>query len=203
MTTFDTTGLPDAQPPGWGAPQPSPGGMMPTDQPPVDSPNDSLALLRAAVADQTEIEPIVIPVGKTGVRLVCHTDITSKQLSTWQNRAIPLHLRKSGKAAPTDVDQMQLAVAVLVGTLLRIEVADPRRRGEWMAVEDARTGEALTFNDMPVLTMFSAMDTMTALKRLFGRDSGVVKAGRMVLGAAGWNDDELVGYDEDAELDPT
>lgn len=187
-------------------------GMTPVDDEPVgravayaepaEEAFDSLALLRDAVADKVEIEPITIPVPNVGVRLVCGTDVTSRQLKKWQEGAVPLVKRKSGKYTESDVDPMHLAVATLVGTLLRIEVADPRNKGEWLPVIDSRTGEALSFSDMPVLKMFGAMDTVSALKRLFGRDSGVVRAGRAVLRASGWSEDELAVDPEDDGSDP-
>lgn len=207
MTSFDASGMggapPQPAPQGWGDQHQQPAGEAVAVAAPPDEPFDSLALLRAAVSERVEIEPVTIPVPTLGIRLVCHTDITSKQLGKWQKAALPPHVRKTGNGSALDMDQMQLAVAVLVGTLLRIEVADPKKRGEWLTVEDSRTGEPLTFSDGAVLNMFGAIDTVTALKRLFGRDSGVVKAGRVVLNKAGWGDDEMVADEaEDPELDP-
>jgi len=196
MTTYDTTGLGGVNPP-WPIPDPED-----TSTGPLETAPDTLALLRDRVAQQVEIEPVVIPVADTGVRLVCHTDITSRQMSRWQKLALPAALRKSPKATALDIDQMQLAAAVLVNTLLRIEVADPKHPGEWLPVVDSRTGEPLGFGDKPVLDMFGAIDTITGLKRLFGRESGVVKASRLVTQASGWGDDEMVNADEDADPDP-
>lgn len=205
MSNYDLSGMGGApqQPPAWNDQQPPPLGAVAAPAAP-DEPFDSLALLRAAVAERVEIEPVTIPVPTLGIRLVCHTDVTSKQLGRWQKAALPPPLRKSGNASALDMDQMQLAVAVLVGTLLRIEVADPKNKGEWLPVEDGRTGEPLTFSDAAVLNMFGAIDTVTALKRLFGRDAGVVKAGRLVLNKAGWGEgDEMVDDEaEGSEPDP-
>jgi hypothetical protein len=200
MTTFDTTGMDggshrESPPPAWGVEVPVPDTNG-------SEPFDSLALLRAAVTDQVEIEPVRIEVRESGVSLVCHTDITAKLLSKWRTAATPPALRNSPRPSPHAIDQLRFAVAVLVHTTLRIEVADPRTPGAWIVVEDARTGRPLTFEDRVVLDMFGAIDTVTGLRKLFGgREADLIKASNLVMTRAGWGEDEIAGSDtEDAEL---
>ena len=201
MTTYDATGLdprPIPAPPdhdrfGWNEEA--------TPAPPETT--DTLDLLRQAVGEQVEIEPVVIPVpGNPRLRLVCHTDITTAQITRWQKAAVPAHVRKTGKWSENDINPLHLSVAALTSTLLRIEVADVRNPGEWLPVEDSREGRPLTFEDQAVLTMFGAIDTITALRKVFGREAVIVKAGQKVLKAAGWSQDGL-GDDVDEESDPT
>lgn len=203
MTAFDTSGMGGSN----AAPQqypPQPHQIAPPVAPPdpLDG-SDTLALLRDAVAEQVEIRPEIIEVpGNVGIRLVCSTDITFKQLQNWQRKSLPPHARKSGRFTTLDMDQLHLNVAVLVGTLLEIQVRDRRDPTVWHTIEDARDHRPLTFEDGEVLRQFGAIDTITALRRLFAnRESEIVKAGQQVLGAAGWTEDgqRIDGGDDGAD----
>lgn len=207
MTTFDTTGM-GGRPPEPAPPAHDGSGLFDTHsaRPPAPADSggiDALSLLRQTVADQVEIEPVTITVPRVGVRLVCHTDITARQMAKWQENALPAALRNSPKATVLHMDQFRLAVAVLVNTNLRIEVADPQHAGEWLPVEDARDGRPLTLGDRPVLDLFNAIDTASALKKLFGREGEAIRASREVVRKAGFGDDEMIDPDaEEMGLDP-
>ncbi|NUT90862.1 MAG: hypothetical protein HOY78_02415 [Saccharothrix sp.] len=201
MNTFDGTGL-DGRTGALDQLQPTAPPYESYGEPVQVAEFDSLALLREAVAQQVEVQPVVVEApGNVGVRLVCHTDVTSKQLQKWQRLALPPALRKSPNPPALAMDQLQLNVAVLSGTMLRVEVRD-RQTGAWVSVQD-RAGNELTFNDTALLEQFGALDTVTALKRLFVQESEIVKAGQAVLAKAGWTDREMVTDDLNEDSDPT
>lgn len=208
MTTFDTSGMGGAPQQPQQYPQQQPAAPMPMAVPEPADPMgglDTLALLRDAVADTAEIQPEVIEVpGNVGIRLVCSTDITFKQLQTWQRRSLSPAARKSGKFNSLDMDQLHLNVAVLVGTMLEIQVRDRNDPDTWHTIEDAREHRPLTFTDDAVLRQFGAIDTITALRALFGnREADIVKAGQQVLTAAGWTEDGQRIDGEDGAENPT
>lgn len=187
MTTFDATAQ-QGQPP-----QP----LVPTA--PAEPVLDTLAMLAQAAAQQVPIEPEFVEApGDVGIRLVCLPDIASRQLQGWQKRALPKHMRDASNVSPLSMDSLVLAVATLVNTLLRVEVRDARDRDLWHPVVDPTDGRPLGFNDNALLATFGAMDAVTALKKIFGRESDIVRASRQVMNASGWGEEKMI---TDADVD--
>lgn len=169
----------------------------------IDQLPSSLDLLRDAVAEQNaeEIESVAVAAPGGAIRLWCTANIPSKDLQRWQRRALPQIARKRGGTPDlSQMDQRTLSVAVLEATTERIEVRD-RRTGEWQTIADKVTNEPLTFADDALLGSLGAMDSTTALLKLFRRDSDLSVAAQKVLQAAGWAEKEEISEDE-AE-DPT
>jgi hypothetical protein len=161
---------------------------------------DTLAMLGQAAAQQVPIKEEVVDVpGDVGIRLVCLPDISSRQLQTWQQRALPKHMRNSPNVSPLSMDSLVLAVATLVNTLLRVEVRDAKDRTLWHPVCDPTDGRPLGFNDNALLATFGAMDAVTALKKMFVRESDVVRASKQVMDASGWGDNNKVLTDDDVD----
>lgn len=161
---------------------------------------DSLALLRQATAQQVPIEPTVVDApGDVGIRLVCSSDVPSRSLQHWQRQALPKHMRDSGNPSPLSMSQLVLAVATIVNSMLRLEVRDARDREVWHTVTDG-TGAPLGFNDTALLQTFGAMDTTTALRKIFGRESDIIRASKQILTGSGWGEDQMV-TDADIEDD--
>jgi hypothetical protein len=163
----------------------------------------SLDMLRDALAQQQDIEDVTIEVPGVPIRLVCHPDIPSKQMSSWQRRALPPNKRNAASVSPLDMDQGQFLSTVLLRTTVRVEVENQGAPGTWRVIEDG-SGNVLTFADGALLATFGAMDAATALKRLFPRDSDMARAARQVLAASGWDEDaqgRLMADDDDE--DPT
>ena len=129
----------------------------------------SLDMLRSALAQQQEIEDVTIAVPGVPIRLVCHPDIPSKQMNSWQRRALPPNKRNAASVSPLDMDQGQFLSTVLVRTTVRVEVESQGAPGTWHVIEDDN-GTVLTFADSALLSTFGALDATSALKRLFPRD---------------------------------
>lgn len=172
---------------------------------PVEPVLDTLAMLGQAAAQQVPIEEEFVEVpGDVGIRLVCLPDISARQLQTWQQRALPKHMRNATNVSPLSMDSLVLAVATLVNTLLRVEVRDAKDRTLWHPVCDPADGRPLGFNDNALLATFGAMDAVTALKKIFVRESDVVRASRQVMNASGWGEDKvLTDADVDDGSDPS
>lgn len=188
-STFDATA---------GQPYPSPQTLA-TPAVPAEPVLDTLAMLGQAAAQQVPIEPELVEVpGDVGIRLVCLPDIATKQLQGWQKRALPKHMRDSPNVSPLSMDSLVLAVATLVNTLIRVEVRDKQDRELWHPVLDPIDGRPLGFNDNALLAAFGAMDAVTALKKIFVRESDVVRASRQVMNASGWGEDKMI---TDADVD--
>lgn len=162
----------------------------------------TLDMLGQAVAERIEAEPETVEVPGIPLRLVCSTDIPSKRLSSWQRRALPPQKRNSAQVSPFDLDPAVFNTAVLIGTCQRVEV---RRKGgdehSWRAIA-ASDGTLLTLADKAVQERLGALDSAGAVKRLFPRDSDLVRAGQQVLDAAGWTEKTMYGVD-DEDADPT
>lgn len=157
---------------------------------------DTLSLLKEAAAERqrqlTESVTITAPGGR--IRLVCKPDIPEKDLRRWQRASLPADKRKNGTGTPLDSNQMVMAGLTLTYTTDHIEVLDSRDNTTWRVVEHG--GEALQLGDDAMLAAFGAMDTQFLLKKIFGRESDVIRASQEVLAAAGWTG-ENGGGDED------
>lgn len=180
MTTFDATT--SAQPS-----HPPQGGRAPVPQRAPDSGLSTLSLLTQTVAERIEIEPTTITVPGGRIKLVCYTNIPERDLRKWQRASLSPDKRKGPGAATAtalDQDQLVIAVAVLVYTVIRIDVL-ARDNESWLTVEHDE--EPLTLQDDAVLTAFGAIDTTTALVKIFGRESDIIRASQEVLQASGWS----------------
>lgn len=162
--------------------------------PQFDSGLDALTLLKETVADRIEITEHIVTVPGGRIRLVCSTDVPEKSLRRWQKASLPLTMRKSANVTALDSDQMTVAVAALVYTTLRIEVLG-KDNETWHPVEDKSTGDPLALDHEAVLRLFNVIDTHSALVRIFGRESDVIRASQEVLAAAGWTGEN--GGDDD------
>jgi hypothetical protein len=164
---------------------------------------DTLDLLRER-ADEVaaaEIKSTTVPNATDTIRLVCRGNIASKEVQRWNRKALPPVARKSGNANGLDVDNKVLYSSVLVDTTQRVEVKG--RDGQWQIVQDVEHN-VLTFGDPALLNAFGALDAPTALVKIYGRDSDLVKAGMAVLTGAGWTEG-ATGYEheDDDDSDPT
>lgn len=157
---------------------------------------DALALLKQTVKEREEIEPLTLVARGGSIRIVCDTDIPEKDLRRWQRAALPA-AQRSGKIAPSPLDQDQLIIATkaLTHTALRIEVRDKNNAEKWHVIE--RAGETLGLDHDLVLRLFNAVDVASVLVEIFGRESDVIRASQEVLAAAGWSGENGGGEDED------
>jgi hypothetical protein len=163
----------------------------------------SLDILRDALAQQQGIEDCTVSVPGVPIRLVCHPDIPSKQMSNWQRKALPVNKRSASNVSPLDMDQGLFLSTILVKTTVRVEVEDRAQPGRWTTIAD-QDGNPLTFADGALLSTLGAMDAGTAIKRLFPRDADAARAANEVLAASGWNENaqgRLLAGDDDE--DPT
>lgn len=189
MSTFDTTAQRhDAYPT-----EPE---MLETPGPGIDT----LTMLGQAVAEQTKAEPETVEIPGIPLRLVCSTEIESKQLTNWQRRALPPQLRNASQVSPLMMDQSIFHTSVLVNTCQRVEVK-ARNGDTWQVITDT-DGNVLTLKDKAVWAQLGALDSATAVKKMFARDSDLLRAGQQVLDAAGWTENRMFGTDEEDE-DPT
>lgn len=162
----------------------------------ADSADDTLALLRSTVEERIETTEYVVTVPGGRIRLHCRLDISSAEMSKWQKRALPPVARKRNAVSMIDMDPGELAGQVFLHTCERVEVLD-RDNVTWRAIED-RDHEPLTLRDPQLLQAFGAMDSRTALRKLFGKDAFMVQASSELLTEAGWG----VNSEADPE-DPT
>lgn len=204
MSTFDTTGGPaDRNDPDYELTR-EPDGI----DEPVDDGLDTLDLLEEAAEqkakDEAEIKPEVVEVPGIGLRLLCETNIPSKKLTSWQRKALPPRLRNTSEVSPLAMDQAVFNTAVLVNTCAAVQVL--RKGGkadteaDWRTVTDT-TGEVCTLLSKAVWEKLKALDSATAVKKLFPRDSELLRAGQQVLDAAGWT--QAVMYGDEEYEDPT
>lgn len=158
---------------------------------------DTLDLLRER-ADEvaaTEIKSTTVTNAAESIRLVCRGNISSKELQRWNRKALPPVARKNPGAGGYEPDGKILHSSVLTDTTERVEVKD--RNGEWQIVQDT-DHNVLTFADDALLRAFGALDAVTALVKIFGRESDLVKAGVAVLTGAGWAEG-ATGYEDDGD----
>lgn len=162
---------------------------------------DALDLLREAVQEREAApapELVEVPIPGLGWRLKCDPDFSYAQYRDWQKAALPTKQR-AGKRPPNalDMDRALTASLVLVNTCVGVEMQ--RRDGEWTTVVNSR-GDAVSLRDREFLDRFNMVDPRSLLRKLFtlpGRsaDAALIKAGDLVVTAAGYADDE--SEDED------
>jgi len=190
MSNFDGTTGGAGQPMALAAPAEDFGGL------------DTLALLKQAAAEQVAvaIKPLILTTPGGRIRLVYLPDIPEKNLRRWQRAALPVEKRKDPNPSPLDMSQIVLSTAVLVNTVIRIEVRDKNDSDLWHAVEDKSTGEPLRLDSRVVLDLFGSIDTQDALRKMFGRESDQIRASGKVMTEAGWAGES--GSVEDDADDP-
>lgn len=155
----------------------------------------ALDLLTQTVAERIDITSTTVYAPGGRIRLECHTNIPERELRKWQRMSLSPEKRKSGNANPLDSSQLTIAIATLNYTTLRLEVLDKRDNETWRVVD--HDGEPLTFSDDALLRAFGAMDTASALIRIFGRESDVVRASQEVLAESGWTGENGGDPDDD------
>lgn len=163
---------------------------------PAEDSMDTLSLLRDMVEEQASetLEPKIIEVPGGRFRMHCSIDISANDLKKWQLRGVRADKRKSGKFTPADVDQFLYNATLLAHTLLCLDV---KTKHGWVTVTDKHSGEPLTLLDgLP--TVLGVMDSTSAVRKLFRRDSDLLRACSEIRVAAGWEE----GEGDDAE-DPT
>jgi hypothetical protein len=172
-----------------------------------DSSNGSLSLLpdtldllreRADEVAATEIKSTTVTNFTDSIRLVCRGNITSKEVQRWNRKAQPPIARKNPNSG-YEPDGKVLHSSILIDTTERVEVKG--RDGAWKIVQDT-DHNVLTFSDDMLLRSFGVLDAVSALIKIFGRESDLVKAGLAVLTGAGWAEGST-GYEGDEEPDPT
>ena len=179
MTVFDAT-MPDT-------PEATP---LPPEES-VSPALSSLDLLRARVSDKATQElddpQIAVETPDGGFRIVCSTDISHENLQRWQRAALPPAQRRSASVSPLDLNQLVFATRVLVGSWKEIQVRGTD--GEtWETIRDTQ-GTVLGPKDKVLLDALGVLSSDLVIKKLFGRDSDVIRTSREVLSAAGWGDE--------------
>lgn len=160
---------------------------------------DTLELLREAANASVDVLSTTVYVPSGAIRVECTGNIAARDLQRWNRKAQPPAARKSNNPAAYDVDQRVLYTTVLVETAEKIEVRRPD--GTWRAVEDT-DHNLLTFKDTALLSSFGVLDSSAAIKKLWARDSDLVKVGIAILTGAGWAEGQT-GAEEDEDGDPT
>jgi len=174
------------------------------DFPPPDAPSipepvfDAFESLREQLdeRDQEAERTVSVEIPGVGWRLVCAIDFTYAQYKEWQKAALPKNQRNGRKVNPLDMDQAMLGYFVLLNTCEGIEYQ--RSDGEWEPLTETG-GQSATLQSGMLMTKMNVMDPRLLVKRLFGGDAKLIRAGSEVIVAAGYSDQE---DDADAS-DPT
>ena len=191
MTTFD--GSHKATP----APFASPDDVFNRE---VDTPDtfDALTALREQMAERADQADTTCYVDVPGLpwRLVCANDFPYSHYARWQKASLPANQRNRGRRGPNllDMDQAMLSRFVLLGTCQGIEYRNSA--GEWVEVLDAHR-QPVKPDSPELMSRFDEVDPGVFLRRLFGGDAAVMRAGEVVMRAAGWLEDES------DDVDPT
>jgi hypothetical protein len=189
MGTFDgsTNTAPDA-PPREVAPQDQPPQKWSTPAPPEPE-FDALASLQEQMRARDEIDTeIRVEIPGLGWRMVCDTDLPYPVFAKWQKASFPRSQRNGRKVNPLDMDRAVLATFVLLGTCVGMEYQE-KGSGEWLPVLDV-DDRPMTPNSKRMMDRFDQVDEKVFLRKLFGTDSALTRAGTKVMEAAGWNDEE-------------
>ena len=161
------------------------------------APFDALAALREQLeerSEQTE-NTCYVDIPGLGWRLMCSLDFPYSQYARWQKASLPANQRNRSRGPNLlDLDQAMLSRYVLLGTCQGVEYRDST--GEWIAVLDGQ-GNAIKPDSPDMMARFGEVDPGVFLRRLFGGDAAVMRAGEVVMRAAGWMEAD------DPETDPT
>lgn len=148
----------------------------------------ALDMLRAEVEQRDSQERELLPVEVPGlpVRLMCRTDFSAAEWESWQKLAIPAAKRKSRNLSPTDMQQHVLYSLVLVNTCEHLEY---RSGQDWQPIT-GKDQEPLNLASREMLDRFGQMDAASLVRKLFGRDAALLRAGQRVVNASGYGDEE-------------
>lgn len=160
-------------------------------------PFDALAALREQLeerAEQTE-NICYVDIPGLGWRLVCSLDFPYSQYARWQKASLPANQRNRTRGPNMlDLDQAMLSRFVLLGTCQGVEYR--ASTGEWVSVLDSNSNP-IKPDSTEMMQRFGEVDPGVFLRKLFGGDAAVMRAGESVMRAAGWMEAE------DADTDPT
>lgn len=161
-----------------------------------EAPFDALAALREQLDERTDENTCYVDVPGLGWRLVCDADFPYSQYARWQKASFPVSQRNRRKGPNLlDLDQAVLSRLVLLGTCRGMEFQDSH--GQWQTLLTS-SGAPMTPDSGEIMQRFNEVDPGAFLRRLFGTDAQVMRAGEKVLKAAGWMED-----DGDEAEDPT
>jgi hypothetical protein len=182
MTTFDgSSAAPRQRPAEFGYDNDAP---RPTETLTGATPYDALAALREQLDERTDENLCYVEIPKLDWRLVCDADFPYAQYAKWQKASFPAAQRNRRKGPnPLDMDQAVLSRLVLLGTCQGMEYRDST--GEWQPLMDSRN-TPMTPDSAEIMSRFQEVDPGFFLRRLFGSDSAVMRAGEQVMRAAGW-----------------
>lgn len=199
MTTFDgSTGGGAHAAPGYLGSGGYDNDFPPPAAPPIPEPAyDAFEALREQLAERDDASErtTTVDIPGLGWRLVCAIDFTYGQYKEWQKAALPRNQRNGRKVNVLDMDQAALSYFVLLNTCEGIEYQ--RSNGEWDPLTEAG-GQPATLQSGMLMTKMNVMDPRLLVKKLFGNDARLIRAGNEVIAAAGYIED-----DESAAEDPT
>lgn len=193
MTTFDASTTTSGQLPVSSAPTAAPDPVVPEDvMPELGTMLDALQtqLDERVIDNTTTVEVPGMP-----LRLVCVIDFPYNQFAQWQKAALPRKQRNGRKTNLFDLDRSLLSIFVLLGTCQGMEYRT--RSGEWLPMNKP-DGTPLRPDSTEFLARFNQVDPKSFLRKLFGGEAGVTRAGEAVTRAAGWTDDDV---DDDGDDD--
>lgn len=153
---------------------------------------DALEMLREQTTqrDQTTERTAPVPIPGTGWRLVCATDFEFRKYRRWQESCTPP--RKVNQMPDfLAIDQAKLSVLILMHTCEGLEYLTSD--GQWRLLTDPE-GRARALTDSALLSTYNSVDPRDLLRKLFGgRDAALIKAGNVVIEAAGYGGDDEAG----------
>lgn len=150
---------------------------------------DALANLQEQMRDRDEVDTtITVDIPGLGWRLVCETDMPYPDYAKWQKTSFPRAQRNGRKVNPLDLDQSLLSTLVLLGTCVGMQYRE-RGTGEWVPMLDSHDQPMLP-NSREIMDRFHQVDEKAFMRKLFGTDSHLTRAGTRVIEAAGWKDDD-------------
>lgn len=190
MTMFDaSTGTQPEQ-----APERSQ--AAPHQAPPEEIP--ALGTILDTLQDQLDSREIdnttTVDVPGMPLRLVCEIDFSYAKYAAWQKAALPRNQRNGRKMNPLDMDRAMLAQLVLSKTCVGMQYRNSAE--EWITITKPN-GAPLLPGDTEFLARFHQVDERVLLRKLFGGEAGVMRAGESVSRAAGWTDEDLDAAGDD------
>lgn len=158
----------------------------------------TIDLLRAKAGEVVEFPDFVFDNPKGTIRFTCATNITQKQLTSWQRAAMPVTARKRGGAPDlSKLDPIIYFTRAIAAQCVLVEVRS-RSTAQWQPITHNRTGEPLTFDDPELLTALGGLDRTVAVRNAMnGAEWAIQEKGTELLAAAGYGE-----RDEDDDEDP-
>lgn len=157
-----------------------------------ETPSSMLDLLRDRVEsrESEETEPWVHEIPALGLRLVCDPRIDNADYQRWMKASLP-----RGRGARNrqfngmDIDTLALSARAITHTNLRVEVQNKDKF--WIPITDGTDPTPLSLDDSAMLRTFNVMDSISLLRKLFGRDAALINAGQALLAEAGYLDADV------------